>query len=221
VKKKKQKHLIQFRVVKPDVDNITETYFLRYPFKINYLRNDSLALFLLYSSIRPNSNILIFEDCGGLIVGAVAQKLQNDGKITLCNMKDNKRSVKDLKIFKELDLDKELNKSIECKSLEALINENPEKKYTHLLIVSEQLPLDILQYTITFLNGSANIVIFSPHLEPLGDCYEYLQNNKLGINIHIHEIFTREYQVLPLRTHPNMRMSGFSGYVMEATRILQ
>jgi tRNA (adenine-N(1)-)-methyltransferase non-catalytic subunit len=44
---------------------------------------------------------------------------------------------------------------------------------------------------------------------------------KLAIDCRIHETFLREYQVLPLRTHPEMNVKGYSGYVFSAIKIVE
>jgi len=44
--------------------------------------------------------------------------------------------------------------------------------------------------------------------------------NKWAIDCRIHETHLREYQVLPLRTHPMMNSKGFSGYVFTAIKIV-
>jgi len=41
---------------------------------------------------------------------------------------------------------------------------------------------------------------------------------RLAINVRIEELWTREHQVLPMRTHPQMSMHGASGYVLSAVK---
>ena len=45
-------------------------------------------------------------------------------------------------------------------------------------------------------------------------------DNKWAIDCRIHETQMREYQVLPLRTHPMMNSKGYSGYVFTAVKIV-
>ena len=85
---------------------------------------------MLYASITKDSKILLVEDCGGLLLGAVAQKLQNQGTITLCNLKSQRKTIRDYKIFQELNLDAEIQKSIEFKTFEDLKSQNSSKIYT-------------------------------------------------------------------------------------------
>jgi tRNA A58 N-methylase Trm61 len=39
------------------------------------------------------------------------------------------------------------------------------------------------------------------------------------INLKIEELFMREAQVLPLRTHPHMNMHGKSGYILSGIKL--
>jgi len=48
---------------------------------------------------------------------------------------------------------------------------------------------------------------------------KYLFDNKIAIDIKIHETITREYQILTLRTHPEMNNKGYSGYVLTAIKV--
>ena len=42
---------------------------------------------------------------------------------------------------------------------------------------------------------------------------------KLCLNVRIEELWCREYQVLTMRTHPQMSMHGASGYVLSAVKV--
>jgi len=48
---------------------------------------------------------------------------------------------------------------------------------------------------------------------------EALLKHKMAVNIRVEELFTREHQVLPSRTHPKMNMHGASGYILSAIKI--
>lgn len=61
--------------------------------------------------------------------------------------------------------------------------------------------------------------MFSQYIQFLAELKDYLMANKKAINIRIEELWTREYQVLPLRTHPHMSMHGASGFVLSAIKV--
>lgn len=41
-----------------------------------------------------------------------------------------------------------------------------------------------------------------------------------AISIEIRESWFRDYQVLPMRTHPEMKMHGSSGYILSAIKVI-
>ena len=49
---------------------------------------------------------------------------------------------------------------------------------------------------------------------------EQLQREKKAVFIRVEELWMREYQVLPLRSHPKMNMDGASGYLLSAVKVL-
>jgi len=64
-----------------------------------------------------------------------------------------------------------------------------------------------------YLQPSASFSIFSTFLQPLVELEQTLDMNT-AVNVKIEELWTREYQVLPLRTHPHMTTDGKSGFVL-------
>lgn len=57
------------------------------------------------------------------------------------------------------------------------------------------------------------------YIQPLAELRDYLLNNKKGVNVRIEELWTREYQVLPMRTHPHMSMHGASGFILSGIKV--
>ena len=41
-----------------------------------------------------------------------------------------------------------------------------------------------------------------------------------AISLELREVWFRDYQVLPLRTHPQMKMHGTGGYLLSATKVI-
>ncbi|XP_071683349.1 uncharacterized protein [Lolium perenne] len=77
-------------------------------------------------------------------------------------------------------------------------------------LVTDLLPL---------LSYSAPFAVYHQHLEPLATCMRSLKVSKMAVELHISEPWFREYQVLPSRTHPHMRMKPFGGYLLSGIRI--
>lgn len=49
------------------------------PSKVAGIRADTLSRILLHANIRAGANVLVFEQCNGLVVGALAERLRGRG----------------------------------------------------------------------------------------------------------------------------------------------
>lgn len=81
VKKKKEKYVFCILLQKTTVENIHKVLFDESPAKVNFMRLDMFAIFLQLSGIRPNSNILLFDNTGGLAAAGVAERLDGEGDL--------------------------------------------------------------------------------------------------------------------------------------------
>ena len=70
------------------------------------------------------------------------------------------------------------------------------------------------------IQPSASVVVFSQFLNPLAELREYVTIMRLGTFTRLEELWTREYQVLPMRTHPHMSMHGASGFLLSFVKTL-
>lgn len=81
VQKKKKKYVPQFLVLRPSARLLAEMYFFKNPGKVLEIRPDTLAQMLVRSNIQADSNVLVFENCQGLICGAALERLGDRGKL--------------------------------------------------------------------------------------------------------------------------------------------
>ena len=89
-----------------------------------------------------------------------------------------------------------------------------KKYFTTFIFAHDTLhPKEVYQAIQNYLQPSASFAIFSQVLQPLTELEQFLDFN-LAVNVRIEELLTREYQVLPLRTHPTMTTDGRSGYIL-------
>lgn len=58
-------------------------------------------------------------------------------------------------------------------------------------------------------------------LQPLGELFDVLHRTKQAVNMEVSETWTRQYQVLPSRTHPTMNTNGASGYILSGVKVAQ
>ncbi|MCJ1438181.1 tRNA (adenine(58)-N(1))-methyltransferase non-catalytic subunit trm6 [Xylographa pallens] len=114
-----------------------------------------------------------------------------------------------------------------------------------LIVASVMDPTAILHHTVPLLRGGAQVVVYSPNIEPLAELADYYStarrtafqtdpsssnnfpnedfplNPTLLLNSAIYTARCRNWQVLPGRTHPLMTgRGGAEGYVFTATRVL-
>lgn len=82
--RKQKKYAPKVLVRRPFVRSICDAYFRKHPAKIGYMRCDSLSLLLSMANITAYSDILVVDMVGGLITGAVAERLGGTGYV--CNM---------------------------------------------------------------------------------------------------------------------------------------
>jgi hypothetical protein len=83
-----------------------------------------------------------------------------------------------------------------------------------VLAVPAYDPLPLLLAAIRCAKPGAPFAVFCPQLAPLGAASAYLRTHGLALNTMLAEVWQREYQVLPNRTHPAMSMHGASGHVL-------
>lgn len=81
LKRKRAKFDLKVRVLRPTALTLCETYFERSPEKTMHLRPDALAILLGYAGVRSGCHALVYENCTGLITGAVAERIDGVGKV--------------------------------------------------------------------------------------------------------------------------------------------
>ncbi|KAL4180033.1 hypothetical protein AMTRI_Chr13g90120 [Amborella trichopoda] len=95
-----------------------------------------------------------------------------------------------------------------------------ENGFTSLIVAAPELdPWNAIQELLPLLSYSAPFAIYHHYLQPLAICMHNLQVKQMAIGLQISEPWLREYQVLPSRTHPQMQMNSFGGYILSGTRV--
>ncbi|KAF8515843.1 Gcd10p family-domain-containing protein [Hysterangium stoloniferum] len=88
------------------------------------------------------------------------------------------------------------------------------------LVVSSQYdPYAIIETLEPRLAGSANIVVHHPNIQILADLHTKLRAKPQYLAPNVTEPWTRQYQVLPGRTHPLMTISGTAGFLLHAIKM--
>jgi tRNA (adenine-N(1)-)-methyltransferase non-catalytic subunit len=129
------------------------------------------------------------------------------------------------------------------------VDETRAGGFDGLIVASPMDPVSVLAATVPLLKGGAQVVVYSPTVEPLvtlTDCYstsrrtafiqappaegdltnwagddDFPLNPTLLVNSGVQTSRVREWQVLPGRTHPLMTSrGGAEGYVFSGTRVI-
>lgn len=88
-----------------------------------------------------------------------------------------------------------------------------------LVLVSHFRPLVVLQEAIFLLVPSSPFVVYCEYMEPLVECYLFLQAKGIAIRLNLSETWMREYQTLPGRFHPVMNMRTSGGYILSGVYV--
>ena len=127
----------------------------------------------------------------------------------------------------------------------SVVDETRAGGFDSLIVASVMNPTTILQHTVPLLRGAAQVVVYSPTIEPLAELADYYSTARRAAFVAnrpdpsdlpnedfpldptlllaptIHTARVRPWQVLPGRTHPLMTgRGGAEGYLFTATRVL-
>ncbi|XP_062077947.1 uncharacterized protein LOC133782627 [Humulus lupulus] len=83
--KKQKKYAPKVLLRRPVARSICEAYFKKYPSRIGFLRVDTLSLLLSFANVSANSEALVVDMVGGLVTGAVAERLGGTGSGHVCS----------------------------------------------------------------------------------------------------------------------------------------
>ncbi|KAH0555698.1 hypothetical protein GP486_006356 [Trichoglossum hirsutum] len=127
--------------------------------------------------------------------------------------------------------------------IKSVVDETRAGGFDGLVVASAMNPTTILQHTVPLLRGAAQVVVYSPCIEPLTEladlysisrrtafaidppmsvpCEDFPLNPALLLAPTVHTVKARHWQCLPGRTHPVMTgKGGAEGYIFHATRVL-
>lgn len=88
------------------------------------------------------------------------------------------------------------------------------ENFDGLVIVAKEHPSSLLKALLPFVKPSRPVVIFNQSREILMDIYMELKGSGQVTGLRITSNWLRQYQVLPNRTHPDVNMSGNSGFLL-------
>ena len=229
IRKKMEKYMPKFEVRKPTALDICEAYACS-P-KICLLRSDMMGYILNMSNVNSQSRVLLVEHTRGFMAGAVAER---EPAYTL-RVEFGTESIKcSNEVLDQFDFTPGLMMKmgyINGKMLVETDKGNPDpmlkaiqaqykKKFNSFIFVHDELhPMEVYNSLKQYLQPSASFAIYSIYLQPLAELLNQMNFDKDTVNAKIEELFMRELQVLPLRTHPHMSMHGQSGFVLVGQKL--
>ena len=235
LKRLEQRHKYQIFLAKTTLINIMETIYLDFKDTkfLLYMRVDTISTILQNIKLLKGSKTMVYDDTNGFITSAIAGRSSSEvlsiyetrpfqRMIQYFNFKDDiKRNISYMrfsclinnKLILSENKDDEMTQEL---SFFSKIRENFQESFSNLVITTskETSIVEIFMTLFPYLKSSGSIVVYGRDKEYLVTLEKYLFENKLAMCLNIIETFFREYQVLPLRTHPMMNMKGYSNYVL-------
>lgn len=259
MKRKESKHLKYFTPLAPDAFHVATYNFERCPEKIRNMRADSLSQCLSFSNVQAGGKYLVVDGIGGLLAGAVLERMGGSGSVYLVHDTDSPPALELMSQFnltsahtsgvlktlhwattesrwtlpshmseelsREYTSERERNrakkKRTAIEDFLATRQQFFEGEFDAAIIACPYETYSVIHRITPYLSGSANVVVHSPHLQPLVETQARLRANHSFVNVSITEPWLRRYQVLPARTHPDMTTSASGGYILHAIRILE
>lgn len=232
LKKLKAKYLTYIELRYPTMKEICDYYFEQNtPTAIN-LRFDTLGYMTHLAGIHFKSKVILLDNTRG-ILPSIALERVTEGSVTKVSLFDQPNPD----FFNEMPALMK-NPNIDHNNLKTLLypaylrNKEGEQKADFealesskatacIIAHNKHTPVDLFKIAQPYLSTKASqLVVFSPFIEPLAELEMYLRENKLCLLAAINELWMREHQVLPKRTHPEMLSeSAHSGFILTTTII--
>ncbi|KZO93990.1 Gcd10p-domain-containing protein [Calocera viscosa TUFC12733] len=80
-KRKQAKFSKTFTALPPSLPNLLDHFTAQGPARVQHLRIDTLAQLLTFANIQEGGRYIVVEDCGGLVVGAMLERMGGTGRL--------------------------------------------------------------------------------------------------------------------------------------------
>ena len=171
------------------------------------------ALIVMFSGIGPGSRVVESGTGTGALTTALAHYVGVTGKVYTYELRSEfqKNAVKNLKRSKLIDY-------VEMKSGDVTLG--IEERDVDAVILDLAVPWLVVPYAYEALKSSGTIVSFSPTIDQVVRTTEALRENGF-VFIETIECMMRGMQVERGRTRPQTLMTGHTGYITHARKILK
>ena len=224
LKKLKKKHLHYVELRYPSLHHIWDYAYELQDGKMINLRYDALGYILNSWNLTCSSRTLVIENTKGIVTSGVVERMGNKGSIyklclaegsilnyqneTTYMYKMNNVHANNLTYINYRDLKR---KTV---SMMATYKKLTNSWTSWIIVHDKHSPKDLFNMALPFLKPSWYVTVFCEYLQPLAELEKHIRYSKVGVMICLEDFWSREYQVLPLRTHPHMMTTSSSGYVL-------
>jgi len=172
------------------------------------------ALIVMFSGIGPGSRVVESGTGTGSLTTALAHYVGPSGKVYTYELRSEfqKNATKNLQRSKLIDY-------VEMKSGDVTVT-GYEERDVDAVILDLAVPWLVVPHAYTALKPSGVIVSFSPTIDQVVKTTEALKENGF-VFIETIECLMRTMQVERGKTRPNTMMTGHTGYITHARKILK
>ncbi|ESQ39207.1 hypothetical protein EUTSA_v10001448mg [Eutrema salsugineum] len=151
--KKQKKYAPKVLLRRPFARSICEAYFKKYPERIGFLRVDALSLLLTMANVTAYSDVLVVDMVGGLVTGAVAERLGGTGYVCNTYKGNSPSSVEMVRMFNFSDkvikriVQSSINELSSAKTVSPEENNQQERVCNAEININEPSTSDIVEET--------------------------------------------------------------------------
>jgi tRNA (adenine57-N1/adenine58-N1)-methyltransferase len=200
---------IYFTTLKPKLTD----YIMKSSRNTQIIYPKDAALIVMFSGIGPGSRVIESGTGTGSLTTALANYVGPTGKVYTYELRPEfqKNAAKNLQRSKLIDY-------VEMKSGDVTLGY--EERDVDAVILDLAVPWLVVPHAYTALKPSGVLVSFSPTIDQVVKTTEALRENNF-VFIETIECLMRTMQVERGKTRPNTMMTGHTGYITHARKILK
>jgi tRNA (adenine57-N1/adenine58-N1)-methyltransferase len=200
---------IYFTTLKPSLSD----YIMKSSRNTQIVYPKDASLIVMFSSIGPGSRVIESGTGTGSLTTAIAHYVGPTGKVYTYELRPEfqKNAAKNLQRSKLID-------HVEMKSADVTLGY--EERDVDAVILDLAVPWLVVPHAYTALKPSGVLVSFSPTIDQVVKTTEALLENGF-VFIETIECLMRTMQVERGKTRPNTMMTGHTGYITHARKILK
>lgn len=203
----------------PTSMELSKAFYMKDAHKILSLRWDALAWMLNCADLRSGSHPLVVDGCGGLLIGAVTERLGGEASSITGIYEGGGPPNHYLGFWNFSPL---VRSNLKMQRVDNYLKEtlpSPQGIYHSFLMAVEHDPLLLVQRLWPMVVPGATCVFYHVYPEAFTGLINWIKKEHTAVEYRINEIFFREYQVLPGRSHPLMQMNNASGFVLTCIKV--